>query len=244
MATKAKKNSPAKKPAAPVNATKSDAPKKDPKAMNKEIGEALFTEEERAGIFFAKHWKKLLAAAVLAVVAITVVFAVIKHREAKQKAATAELAKADTIEKLETAIANNPKVPGVDAARFRQAKLYEKEKKYDKARQTLETICSTTEDVANRSRAQLTIAYLFELENKADEAVKKFAALAQNTALPAAVRAEAAYGAARLYIDRKNPAEAKRILGMLRTTMKINPAEQQSAAIWLENAAALETSIN
>ena len=242
MATKAKKSSSPQKTAAPANAGKAEALKKDPKALNREINEAL-TDEERAGIFLSRHWKKLIAAAVLAVVAITAVFAVMKHRESARKAATAELAKANTVAEIEAAIAKNPDAPGVDAARFRLANQYENEKKYDKARQTLETLASATEDVANRSRAQLNAAYLFELEGKADDAVRKFSVLAQNTALPAAVRAEAAYSAARLYIDLKKPAEAKKVLDLLRV-MKNNPAEQPGTALWLEKAAALENSIN
>ena len=242
MATKAKKHSPAKKPAAPAAPNNNPAAKRDPKALNREINEAL-TDEERAGIFLANHWKKLIVAAVLAVVAITAIFAVIKHREATRKASTAELARAKTAAEIEAAIAKHPAVPGVDAARFRLAKLYENEKKYDKARQVLGTLASATGDVANRSRAQLSIAYLFELEGKTDEAVKAFDALARNSAIPATVRAEAAYAAVRLYLDRKNPAEAKKVIGTLRV-MKVNPAEQPGAAMWLERLAALENSIN
>lgn len=243
MATKAKKNTPAKKPAAPEPAKKSEAAKKDPKAMNKEIGEALFTEEERAGMFFAKHWKKLLVAAILAIVAITAVFAIIKHREAKQKAAIAELALAKTAAELEAAIAKNPKVPGVDAARFRLAKMYENEKKYDKARQTLEALSTSTEDVYNRNRAQLDIGYILELEGKDADAVKKFSALANTATLPPAVRAEAAYAAARLHIARKETAEAQKVLAMI-LALKIDPATQPGAALWQQRAQLLDCIIN
>lgn len=242
MATKAKKSSPAKQPAAPNTSSKSEELKKNPKALNKEIGEALFSEEERAGMFFARHWKKLLVAAILAIVAITAVFAVIKHREATRKAATAELAKAKSAAELEAAVAKTPKVPGSDIARLRLAKMYVEDKKYDKARQTLEAL-NASEDLYIRNLAQLEIGYILELEGNVDKAVEKFSALANNRTLPPAVRAEAVYTTARLYVAKKDTAKAKEMLKTV-MEMKIDPTTQPGAAMWQERAAVLDCSIN
>ena len=242
MATKAKKNSPAKQPAAPKTSSKSEELKKDSKALNKEIGEALFSEEERAGMFFAKHWKKMLVAAIIAIVAITAVFAVIKHREAARKTATAELAKAKSAAELEAAVAKNPKIPGSDIARLRLAEMYAKDKNYDKARQTLESL-NTSEDIYIRNLAQLDIGYIFEIEGNVDKAFEKFSALANNRTLPPAVRAEAAYATARLYVAKKDTAKAKEILKTV-ADMKIDPKAQPGAAMWQQRAALLDCSLN
>ena len=53
--------------------------KADSKALNKEIGDALFSEDERFEMFFAANWKKILVAALAVVVAITAVFAIRLH---------------------------------------------------------------------------------------------------------------------------------------------------------------------
>lgn len=242
MATKAKKKSSAKKPA-PETAKPSPAVKKDPRTLNREIGNALFTDEERAGIFFAKHWKKLIAAALIAVVAVTGIFAYLRHRKSVREAATARLDQAKTLAAIDAELAKNAKVPGIDRARFRKAQLLTEAKKYGEAIKVLEELVSTSEDAANRSRATLQIAYLLECDNKPVEAVKGFSDLVGNAAVPVDIRAEAAYAAARLYIDRKNPAEAKKVLGTLKA-MKVDPNTHPGAVPWLERARALENSIN
>ena len=240
MAAKAKKHSSAKKPApAPV---RSNAPKKDAKALNKEIGEALFTDEERLELFFAKHWKKLLAAALIAVVAITAAFAVHKHAEAAKKADSAKLAQAKSIAEIEAAIAAAPKARGVDAARFRLAKLYTDDKKFDQARKVLAAISAGSEDPAARDRASLNSAYLLELEGKTADAAQSFAVIVGAASASAAARAEAAYSAGRLYVQLKQPAEAKKVLARLQT-IKATP-EQPVVGEWKNRAAELEQSIN
>ena len=243
MATKAKKKSPVKK-AAPETVKPSQTAKKDTKNLNREISNALFTDEERAGMFFAKYWKKLLVLAVIAVVAITGIFAYTRHREAVKSKAVAGLARAKTVEEIKAELAKNPNIPGADAARFRMAKIYEEEKKYGDAIKTLEEL-EGSEDAAIRNRARLNIAYLLELEGKLDEAAKRFAALALTDAavISAADRAEAGYAAGRLYLKLNKKDEAKKILRTV-GSLKINPQEQRAAALWQERSAELENSIN
>ena len=246
MAAKTKKSSrPKKQPSVP--AKRSDAAKKDPKALNKEIGNALFTDEERVGMFLAKHWKKIIAAAVIVVVAVTGVFAFIRHRDAVTKKVTAELAQARTIEELKAELGKDPKAPGVDAARFRLAKLYADKKDYASARQVLETIVSSSEDAAGRNRARLTIAYMLELEGSAD-AVRSFTAIADDQELPGAVRAEAGYAAARLLIAAKTPKAKADALKMLAKVLALNAGQNgrgsQATALWQQRAAELKASLD
>jgi hypothetical protein len=241
MATKAKKKSPAKK-AAPETAKPAQAAKKDPKDLNREISNALLTDEERAGMFFAKYWKKLLALAVIAVVAVTGIFAYTRHSEAVKNKAVAGLARAKTVEEIKAELAKNPNIPGADAARFRMAKIYAEEKKYGDAIKTLEEL-TKSEDTAVGNRARLNIAYLLEIDGKTDEALKRFSALTDTTVLSAAERAEAGYAAGRLYLKLNKKDEAKKILRTVRS-LKINPQEQRAANLWQERAAELENSIN
>ena len=245
MAAKAKKSSSAKKntiaAAKPNNSN--GAVKKDPKALEREITNELFTDEERARMFFAQYWKYVVAVAVLAVLAVTSWFAVTRHFETVKNDNTARLADAKTAAEIEAAIKNAADAPGADAARFRLAKLYVEEKKYDKARQVLSALAGTTDDVTNRDRAQLNIAYTLELEGKTADAAEKFSELASNTAIAAAIRAEAGYASGRLYIDLKKPVEAKKALGMLRA-MKIKPEEQPGTAAWQALAGNLEAALD
>ncbi|MBP5531690.1 MAG: hypothetical protein J6Y54_06655 [Lentisphaeria bacterium] len=246
MATKAKKKSPAKKAAPQIAKPSQTAKKKDPKALNREITNALFSDEERAGMFFATYWKKLLALALIAVIATTGIFAYVRHRESVKAAAIAKLEQAKTVAEIKTELAGNPDIPGADAARFRMAKIYEEEKKYGEAIKVLEEL-SASEDAAVRSRALLNIAYLSELEGKPEEAVRKFSAIAENTAVPAAERAEAGYAAARLYLAKKTPeatVDAFRILDKMQTP-DVDQAgqESQAAAKWRQYAVALKCSV-
>lgn len=244
MAAKSKKSSAARKPAAP-SVGKSPAAKPDPKELDREINNALFTDEERAGIFFAQHWKKLLIAALVAVVAITAVFAIVRHRETVRKEASARLAGAKTIAELEAALAANSKVPGVDAARFRLAKLYADKQDFDKARQELKIIADTSDDAANRGQAKLNIAYLLEFDPKVnkEDAAKEFAVIADLAEDSLAIRAEAAYAAARLYVDLKQPDNAKLLLDKIMMQLG-DRTVSRSAAYWYNRLAELKVSIN
>ena len=242
MATKAKKKSPAKK-AATESAKPSQTTKMDPKALNREIGNALFTDEERAGMFFAKYWKKLLVLALIAVIAATGIFAYIRHSESVKAEAIAKLEQAKTIEEIKAELAKSPDIPGADAARLRMAKIYEEEKKYDEAVKVLEGL-SSSEDAAVRNRALLNIAYLSELDGKPDEAVKKFSAIADNTAIPTAERAEAGYAAARLCLAKKTPEATVDAFRILDKIQALNVDQgSQATAVWQQYAMALKFSV-
>lgn len=242
MAAKSKKSSSAHKPAPAKRSVRTSA---DTKAMNREIIETLFTDEERAGMFVAAHWKKLVALALLVVVAVTAGFAIFKHVEKTRKAATARLARTNTVADLEAELAKISDVSGVDAARFRLAKLYADQKKFDKAREVLKPIAEGSEDAVVRDWARVSRAYLLELDpavQKAD-AAKEFDAISASGGSSLATRAEAAYAAARLYIDQKQPDKAKFVLD--RIAMQLNAqTNSQSVAYWKDRITHLKHAIN
>ena len=81
------------------------------------------------------------------------------------------------------------------------------------------------------------------MAGKTDQAAKKFAEIAGNTAVAAVIRAEAGYAAGRLYVDLNKKADAKKILASIRA-IKVKPEEQQGTAMWQMRAANLEAAIN
>ena len=242
MAAKAKKSGSPKK-SQPAVVKHSAAANRDPKALEREISNELFTDEERARMFLAKYWKHIAVLAVLVVLAVTGGFAAYSRMEAAKKANTAKLANAKTVAEIEAVLKEIPDAPGADAARSRLAQLYVADKKYDKALAVLESLAGSTRDVACRDRARLNAAYTLELAGKTDQAAKKFAEIAGNTAVAAVIRAEAGYAAGRLYVDLNKKADAKKILASIRA-IKVKPEEQQGTAMWQMRAANLEAAIN
>ena len=215
--------------------------KADSKALNKEIGDALFSEDERFEMFFAANWKKILVAALAVVVAITAVFAIRLHSSNAKKQAAAKLTEAATPAALEKALAENADAASADAARFRLAGMYIAEKKYDQALQVFDKLSSTAKEPELRDKARLNAAYMLEMSGKNAEAAQKFAAVAAPGTSSPAVRAEAAYSAGRLFIALGKKEDAKKILAQL-NTLEL-PQGAQSAGSWKERALELETTI-
>lgn len=216
--------------------------KTDSKTMNREIGNALFSDNERFEMFFAANWKKILVVALAAVVAITAIFAVRMHLSNTKKQAAAKLVEASTVTALEKALAENADAVGADAARFRLAGMYISEKKYDQARQVFDKLAATAAEPELRDKARLSAAYMLEMAGKNAEAAQSFVAIAAPGATLPAVRAEAAYSAGRLFISLGKKEEAKQILAQL-NTLEI-PQGAQSAGFWKERAVELERTIN
>jgi len=216
--------------------------KKNSKQLNREIENTLFSDNERFEMFFAANWKKIMAAAIAVVVAITLVFAIRMHVAKAGRQASAKLAAAANAAELEKALAENPRAAGADAARFRLAGMYQADKKYDRAYQVLDKLAANAAEPQLRNKARLTAAYMLELAGKTADAVKRFSAIAALPATPAASRAEASYAAGRLYLQLGNKTEAKQVLGKLR--MMEAPAGDVAVGFWKERAQMLEHSIN
>lgn len=215
--------------------------KADSKALNKEIGNALFSDDERFEMFFAANWKKILVAALAVVVAITAIFAFRLHSSNAKKQAAAKLTEAATPAALEKALAENADAAGVDAARFRLAGMYVAEKKYDQALQVFDKLAATAAETNLRDKARLNAAYMMEMAGKNADAAQRFAAVAAPGTTSPAVRAEAAYGAGRLFIALGKKEDAKKILVQL-NTLEL-PQDVQSAGYWKERALELERTI-
>lgn len=214
--------------------------KKNSKALNAEIENALFNDVERWEMFFTSHWKQTLAAAVAVVLAVTAAFA-LYHRSVKAKRAAAEqLGAADTAAELQSAIAKYPDAPGAALARYRLALRLIEEKKYDQAVPELSKAAASG-DAALRDKAKLTEAYALELSGKLADAAVKFTALGTSGSSNAPVKCEALYSAGRLYVKLGKKAEARAVLKNAAGVALPNGSE--SAAYWKASAAELLNSI-
>ena len=214
--------------------------KKNSKALNAEIENALFNDVERWELFFTSHWKQTLAVAVAAVLAVTAAFAVYHHQVKAKRAAAEQLGAADTVAELESAIAKYPDAPGVVLARYRLALRLIEEKKYDPAIKELAKVTSAA-DASLRGKARLTEAYATELSGKLADAALKFTALGSSGDANAAVKCEAIYSAGRLYVKLGKKPEAKAVLKNASGITLPNGSE--SAAYWKASAAELLNSL-
>ena len=209
--------------------------KKNSKALNAEIENALFNDVERCELFFTTHWKQTVAVAIAAVLAVTAGFAVYHHQVKAKRAAAEQLGAANTAAELESAITKHPDAPGVALARYRLALKLIEEKKYDSAIKELAKVTSAA-DASLRAKARLTEAYATELAGKLADAALKFNALGNSADANAAVKCEAIYAAGRLYAKLGKKAEAKAVLKNASNVAVPNGSE--SAAYW--KAAAVE----
>lgn len=216
--------------------------KKDSKALNKEIGNALFSDDERFEMFFAANWKKIMAAAVAVVVVITLVFAIRLHVANNAKRASAKLAAASSAADLEKALAENADAAGADAARFRLAGMYIAEKKYAQAQTALDKLADSAAEPSLRNKARLSAAYMLEMSGKLADAAQRFSAIAAQHSNPSVMRAEAAYAAGRLYLALNKKAEAKQVLNQLQ--LMETASASNAVGFWKDRAQMLERSIN
>ena len=209
--------------------------KKNSKALNAELGNALFSDVERWEMFFARHWKMITALALAGVVVITVAFACYLHSAHSDRKAATQLSTAADAAGLEAALDRNQDAPGADMARYRLAGLYIENKQYDKALTILSAIISgSSADMALRNKARMTEAYVLELNGKIAEAAKKFAMLSSFGSLSTSARTEASYCAGRLYLLLGRKQEARSVLNNA-AALEVDP-RSQSAGFWKSGA--------
>ena len=149
--------------------------KKQIEGMEKE----LFSERERAEIWFAENWKKCLLAAVVAVAAASGVFAWRHFSAEREAAAAAALADAslDNIDAVARKYAGHPAIP---AARLRIASGLMAEKKYVPARaEFLKVAEDAKAPVLLRSRARMNAAVCSESQGDIKAAIAEFSAIAE-----------------------------------------------------------------
>ncbi len=183
------------------------------KELNRQIGAALFSDTERMEMWFAEHWKSVIAVAVVVLVAGTATFGVWKYREYRYECAVSALQNAATVEALQQTLATYADCDAAPAARYRLANLLLQKKDYKNAASQFQTISDTpavSPDLAENARFKKIVCA--ELAGDIKQAAEQYAAFGNDTRMTPARRAEADYAACRLLLDLGDVKTAETIL--------------------------------
>lgn len=192
-----------------------------------EISEEIDTLET----WIIEHWKKVLIIGCVIIAVIAVVAGFGQLQKSQKAKAIAALANADTQEAISKAIAKYPNLSATDAARLRLAAIYTEKKDYKKAIEVIKQVAeSTSATPFMKTRALLDVAVLTELDGDTANALSAFEALANNPLLLESQRAEATFSAGRLYADKGDVAQARKLLGSL--TASANSGKSMDVLVW------------
>lgn len=198
------------------------------KIKDSDISHELFDDFDRFEQFAIGNWKKIVyvcCAAVLLVAAGAIAMAVSKSMDAK---AVSSIAGAETAEDISKVLKDYSAHPAVNNARLRLASLYSSQKEYDKALEQYQALINANVPDVMRQRAEMNIAYIWELQGNKEKAAAKFAEIGSNAILPEAVRAEANYSAGRIYASIKSVDKAMPLL----ESAYVNKPQNSSSVFW------------
>jgi len=206
------------------------------KEINAQMSQVM-DDFDRFEFFFAEHWKKIVAAAVLIVLGVAAVVSFRVYSHHRQLTAAVAFNQAADVGALEKALARYGSAEASAAARLRLAGLYVDAKNYEGARRELQAVSGDSKVPELAWRATLNLGYLAELEGKFEEAAGIFAAFAAQTAAGSeGYRGEAFVNAGRLYLAAGKQQEAREILEAARSMNAGNSAAPgaQAAAMWMQ----------
>ena len=209
-----------------------DLKKTAPKGSDSFVDE-LSEDFDRFEAWVIENGKYLVAACILLVLIVAIVFTVIVIRNSAARENAEMYAKAKTIEEITAALEKAPSAASAQEARFRLASMYLEKKDYSAARNQFEQIAKDASNAFLTAKATLSIGYLDELDGKKDDALKVFAALADNIQTQPELRAEAAYAAGRICFEQKNFERARTYLSRFR------PDQGSVTGVWGTYANAL-----
>lgn len=209
--------------------------RKNEKESLVEVGYDDMTKFEN---FVIANWKIIMRVSFGFVIAVALVMIFMKISNANSNKVSAELGKAQTIEKLKKVLAVYPNHPSAELAKMRLACLYINDKKYDEALKIYKELSKSQERSEIAPRSRLDEFYTLEMMGKKEEASAGFAEAGKDMTLKTFFRDEANYNAARIYNSEGNKEKAKANLD------KINLAEGVSASnFWISKAKALKESL-
>jgi len=174
--------------------------------------DTLSKELDLVDNFVLKHWKKYVMAVVIILVAIAVFLVFSKRNSSNGIGVSNEILAASTVQQLKDVIKKYPNYPLIQYAQLKLASMFVEAKDYSGAINIYnELICSNSNNYATYS-ARLGIAYLMETESKANEAVKLFSQISDDSSIPIIIRGEAEYSAGRIYFELGNKEMASKYL--------------------------------
>lgn len=185
---------------------------RDRKELDAEIKNSLTTGIGEFELFFMEHWRALTAAGLAIVLAIGIVYGVRGWMRSCQLEAQDALAAAQTVEALQKALAKYGTDPSAAFARIRLARLCMQENKLKEAEVQYKVLETSGLPPEMLIRVKIDRGYLTEKSGDLKGAAEILALVAANASAPAGLRAEAEFGAGRLYAALKNNDLAKKHL--------------------------------
>lgn len=185
---------------------------RDSKALDAEIKNSLTNGIGEFELFFMEHWKALTAAGLAIVLAIGVVYGVRGWMRSQELKAQDALASAQTVEALQKALAEYGTYPSAAFARIRLARLCMQKNKLKEAEVQYKVLETSGLPPEMLLRVKIDRGYLTEKSGDLKTAAELLAACAATPSAPAGLRAEAEFGAGRLYAALKNNDLAKKHL--------------------------------
>ena len=182
---------------------------KDKQKQHAEILKGAVDDFDKFEDFFTSNIKNILIGFAVAALIITVTAIGYSKYQQSVIAKSAELTTAKTVEELEAVIKKYPQINAVYPAKMRLATLFFNSAKYEKASALYKELASTAPVGEIRNRARLNEAYTLEAMNKSLPAAALFAAIGMDASLPAYIKDEANYSAARIYAAAKKNDKAK-----------------------------------
>lgn len=200
------------------------------KEIDAEITHSLFDDLTKFEMFFADHLKMLVVLGLAIVCAAGVTVAVLSHYRAGQRKAESALSAASTEAELTAALAQYGSHPAARHARLRLARMLTASGQYEKAGEQFAELAKSGLPPELLNRALIDSACLMEDAGKSAEAAAKLAAVGHDETCPAALRAEALYGAGRIQLangDAAKAAEELKLAVSLKPQLADDPVGQE-----------------
>jgi len=208
--------------------------KKKKKAIDAEITNALLDDFDKFEHFAITYWKQIggLAVAIVVIVAIWVM--VSESQKATGRRIKDEICNAKTEAAIIKVVKEYPDYPSANYARLRLAKIYLKNKKYNKAYEQFKLLRAAKIPREMTWRISLDESYALEAEEKKSSAATKFAEMGVDPSLPEGFRCEANYSAGRIYAGLKKNNKARKYLIK---ASKVRPGMNNPASkFWADQA--------
>jgi hypothetical protein len=209
--------------------------KKNKKALDAEITNALLDDFDKFEHFAANYWKQFAGVAIAIVITVALWVMISDARKASERKINDTLCNAKSETEIIAAIKKHANYPATHYARLRLAKIYLNEKKYDKAYEQFKLLRASNIPREMTWRIALDEAYALELEGKKPMAAAKFASLGSDYSLPDGFRGEANYSAGRLYLDLKETEKARKYLSKV-AKVQAGGINSQATEFWRAQA--------
>ena len=181
------------------------------KQTNAQMSEVM-DDFDRFEFFFATHWKKIVAVAVIAVLAVAAYCTVSYISDKNKQAAALAFAQAKTIQEYEAAVKEYSDAPGW--VYLKMGVLYMEDGKYDQAAENLQKAAADQTVPEIQWRAQLNLATLDEVRGNFATAASAFEDIAKSRREPgtAGFALEAYCAAVRNHLAAKQNAQAAELI--------------------------------